>query len=121
MKRFIPSAEYGSGSLVGYITCSYADLVKTFGEPNGGTDGYKVSTEWIVRDTELGHTLCIYEYKETSLYNSSNPTVEEFRALPSYQWHIGGGHRNPDFGALAQFIEVEAGCKIVPVFRSGIR
>jgi hypothetical protein len=62
--------------------------VALFGEPNQSSDGYKVSSEWLVTDGE--QTFSIYDYKETCLYSDDLPSVEEFRALPEYEWHIGG-------------------------------
>jgi hypothetical protein len=81
------SSEFHGGHLVGYFTCSYAHLVKLFGEPHS-SDGYKVSSEWWVTDGQNYYS--IYDYKETSMYDGSLPSVEEFRALPQYEWHIGG-------------------------------
>lgn len=76
-------------SLRDYVNASYADLVHLLGEPNGEGDGYKVSTIWEL--TFEGHTVTLYDYKETNLYDDkSAPSVEEFRALPSYNWHLGG-------------------------------
>lgn len=89
MDRFITTDEAG-GYSIGEVECSYADLVKVFGEPNGEGDGYKVSTSWCVQDTETGESVEIYDYKETSLYSPGYPSVEAFRARPSYEWHIGG-------------------------------
>ncbi len=101
--RFIPSDDYAGGWLQGEFTASYSDLVKVFGEPSDG-DGYKVSTSWTIQDTETGAVFEIYDYKETSLYDpSNNPSVEEFRALDSYDWHI-GGERACDRGALRTFV-----------------
>lgn len=77
----------GFSSLQGYFTASYADLKKVLGEPQS-SDGYKVSTEWIVEHN--GRTWTIYDYKETDLYEPGYPSVEQFRKLPEYQWHIGG-------------------------------
>lgn len=74
-------------SLMGYVTASFEDLREALGEPEEG-DGYKVSTEWTL--TWKGQTFTIYDYKETSLYDRSGPSVEQFRKLPAYDWHIGG-------------------------------
>jgi len=88
MRQFKTTDEFQSGYLVGAFTCSYASLVALFGEPNQQSDGYKVSSEWFVTDGE--QTFSIYDYKETCLYYDGLPSVEEFRALPEYAWHIGG-------------------------------
>ena len=86
--RINNNANDGGTSLAGYITCSYARLVELFGEPIE-SDGYKVSGEWIFTDTVTGDVFTVYDYKETSLYDDNYPTVAEFRAQPSYEWHIG--------------------------------
>lgn len=65
-------------SLVGYISATYDDLVKTFGEPHGGgsTDG-KVQCEWAFQ-LPKGGVFTIYDYK-SDLAPSAN-----------MMWHIGG-------------------------------
>jgi hypothetical protein len=105
--RFIPTTEFHGGSLRGYVTLSYADLVKVFGEPNSEGDEYKVSTSWTLVDQETGDGVEVYDYKETSLYSSSYPSVESFRALPEYDWHLGGG--TIDFRALSSFLSKKLG------------
>lgn len=77
----------GGTSLHGYLDTSFAQLVEVLGPPNGAGDGHKVSTEWYV--TFNDETFTLYDYKDTSLYNEENPSVEEFRKLPSFEWHIG--------------------------------
>ena len=99
METKIPGVKLGGAqngtSLRGYVTTSYAKLVGLLGEPNGQTDDYKVSTEWVV--TYRGESYTIYDYKETNLYDEGAPTVEEFRAQSSYEWHIGGAHEASAF------------------------
>lgn len=72
----------------GSLRTSFGELVRLFGPPNGNGDGYKVSTEWVL--TYGGQPFSIYDYKGTRSYESDLPTVEEFRRLPEYDWHIGG-------------------------------
>lgn len=79
--------DYVGGSLAGYISASYKDLVALFGPPNSEGDGYKVSTEW--RLVFKGHHFRLYDYKDTELYDRSQPSVEEFRSFDSYEWHVG--------------------------------
>ena len=100
--RFVRSDVFTGGHLIGTVTCSYKTLVVAFGEPDEA-DGNKVSSEWSVKDTVTGDGFSLYDYEETVLYNSSGPTVEEFRALDSYDWHI-GGLKNIDFDALKEFL-----------------
>lgn len=89
--RFIAVNEFPNAShLVGYVVCSFAELVRVFGHPMNETgDEYKVSTEWTIRDTVRNKLFTIYDYKETNLYYSGLPSVEQFRALDAYEWHIG--------------------------------
>lgn len=101
--RFETADALSIGHLVGEITCSYAQLVAKFGEPNGGSDGYKVSTAWVLKDTNNGQVFSIYDYKETSMYSQENPSVEKFRALPEYGWHI-GAQSKVDAQALQAFV-----------------
>lgn len=82
-----------NGWLCGEITAPYSKLVELLGEPNVESDGYKVSTEWSLV-LEDGTDFRLYDYKETSLYDEGLPTVDEFRALPAYSWHIGAALEN---------------------------
>lgn len=83
----------------GYLTASYAQLVALLGEPNNCGDEYKVSTQWTV--TFAGKVFTIYDYKETNLYGDKDaPSVDQFRALPSYEWHIGAHGDASDFIAM---------------------
>ena len=81
------------GSLQAEVEASYKALCDLFGSPQfldetGDGDG-KVSTEWIIK-SDHGEILTIYDYKETSLYDSDLPSPAEFRKRASYEWHIGG-------------------------------
>jgi hypothetical protein len=87
--EYIPTEEFGGGSLQGYFTTSYKKLVKLFGEPNSEGDDYKVSTEWTLKSPK-GKIVCLYDYKQTKMYDSDGLTIENFRKLKSYDWHIGG-------------------------------
>lgn len=87
---FIVSTKDPSGtSLMGYIAGSFSELVEIFGQPNGEGDEYKVSTEWILEDSETGDIATIYDYKYTALYDPSYPSVKTFREMKTYDWHIG--------------------------------
>jgi hypothetical protein len=101
--------EMPSGSSLkgGTINCSYKTIVAAFGEPDD-SDGYKVSSEWSIKDTVTGDFFCLYDYKETNLYYSKNPTVLEFRAKDSYDWHI-CCNRNVDVTALEVFLSAHKG------------
>jgi hypothetical protein len=67
--------------LIGYIDCSYADLVKVFGEPTAERDGYKVDVEW-----EFDNKISIYNWKDGKNYlGDDGMEVEDIT-----DWHIGG-------------------------------
>lgn len=76
-----------SGSLQGYLTASFDDLVWLLGPPNSSGDEYKVSTRWVL--VFKGIPVRLYDYKETSLYETGLMSVSQFRQLPVYQWHVG--------------------------------
>lgn len=71
--------------LQGYVEAPYAKLHALFGEPS--TDGYKVSSEWVLEFE--GRVYTVYDYKDTNLYDLEAMSVDAFRALPSFNWHIG--------------------------------
>ncbi len=91
------------GSLQGTITASYARLVELFGPPNSEGDGYKVSTEWCLKHN--GRRFRLYDYKDTNLYDSDNPSVEEFRNLKSFEWHVGASDASVT-GLIAELREM---------------
>ena len=46
-----------------------------------------------MEDEDFGNIVTIYDYKETDLYDEDLPSVEEFRSLPEYEWHIGAANK----------------------------
>jgi len=90
MKKFEVKNVIANGTcLQTTVLASYKQLEKLFGFPNCEGDEYKVSTEWNLV-SEDGKVVTLYDYKRTDLYSSGYPTVDEFRSLPVYEWHIGG-------------------------------
>ena len=84
------SAGRTSGTfLLGEINTSYKKLEKLFGPSIEETDGYKISTRWIVED-DSGNVCTIYDYKATNMFDGYGYTIREFRALSNYNWHLGG-------------------------------
>ncbi len=83
------SKMFSGSFLIGYVNTSYNNLVMLFGKPNTIMDGYKISTTWHL-ESDRGDFVMIYDYKETNLYDPALPSVEEFRSLPTHNWHIGG-------------------------------
>lgn len=81
----------GTSSHSCYITATYQELLGIFGEPNGRNDGYKVSTEWILKPIGDKNTkLTIYDYKVCKEYDSSGIDVRKSNRL--IEWHIGGNN-----------------------------
>lgn len=67
--------------LQGYVKCSYAELVKAFGAPEGGVDG-KIQAEWsLLFDGETVAT--VYDWKE---YGTPPESITN--------WNIGGNDRS---------------------------
>lgn len=87
--NFKLSKKSGAGtSLQEYFTCGYYQITEKFGPPNNEGDDYKVSTEWVF-ESDAGDVFTVYDYKETSLYDTGLPSVAVFRTQPEYEWHIG--------------------------------
>ena len=70
-------------TFLGIVTASYKELVDAFGQPKAG-DGYKTEAEW---DVELisGHSVTIYNFKNSRSYDSKNPTIKRVR-----EWSVNG-------------------------------
>jgi hypothetical protein len=71
------SADIGGTSLKGHILARYRDLENLFGTPDLD-DEYKVSGCWAFTDND-GNIVTLYDWKRTSLYDESLPSVSEFR------------------------------------------
>mgnify|MGYP001592981426 CR=1 FL=1 len=104
---FIPNLKANTLSthLVGEFTTSYKSLLDFLGPPKNG-DGYKVSTEWILSGPG-DSTFTIYDYKATNMYADEEVSVEIFRNLPSYTWHIGGKGpmEGPSFQSFVKWLQ----------------
>lgn len=59
------------------------------GAPNGKGDLYKVSAEWLLADTETKLGVTVYDWKETSLYDSDNPSPAQLLEAGTVTWHVG--------------------------------
>lgn len=80
-------ADPSGTCLQGYLVGNYKKIVEMFGEPIE-SDGYKVSAEWVFV-SEKGDVVTLYDWKSTNLYDDDLPSVEEFRELDQYKFHIG--------------------------------
>lgn len=82
----------GMSYFIGTYEISYKELVKIFGEPNSEGDYEKISTEWNLED-DKGNLISISDYKVTDVYDPDYPSVDDFRAEPSYNWRIYSDNR----------------------------
>ena len=74
--RIARTQEVDGTHLQGYITATYAELVRVFGEPDEGCDG-KTRAEWGLRFPE-GTIATIYDWKSDLPVQSVS------------QWNVGG-------------------------------
>jgi hypothetical protein len=85
--------EVNGTSLVGYLYCTYEDLVRMFGEPKYGgpaafgggyaDDGEKITTQWLL-ETPEGLVFTVYDWKGGWNRYAKTP----------YDWHVGGSNSN---------------------------
>jgi len=95
-------SAWKSGSLQGYITESYYNLVDAFGEPTysdpSGDD--KVHTEWVLRFKVIDNDAedpDDWEYIHATIYDWKEESPEVARQSAKYRWHIGGtSHMSDD-------------------------
>ena len=76
--KFKSCLDTNGTSLVGYVSTTFADLVKVFGKPQIGpnVDDDKVTCEWNLKSGDVVFT--IYDWK----VNKTPKGV--------YEWHVGG-------------------------------
>lgn len=75
-------------SLQGYVTVSYAALVREFGDPGGPHDPEKSHVEWCLESLYVG-TVTIYDYGQMHECDGNWHIV---MAEP-IEWHVGGRDR----------------------------
>lgn len=90
--RLNNNANADGTSLQDYVDAPCGLIAGLWGAPLDG-DGFKVSTEWIFQNVDTGDVVTLYDYKMTHLYNASYMSVEDFRAEPLAEWHIGASNR----------------------------
>ena len=77
-----PEPTANGTHLVGYIDCSYAELVDIFGLPKSG-DSWKVRAHWVMR---LNGLLCtIYDWKCSPEWSDEGVELTEVTT-----WNVGG-------------------------------
>lgn len=77
-------------------------LIKALGSPIKGD--YKISGQWVFKYE--GAVFCIYDWKETSLYDDSLPTPEDFWCSDSVTLHIGHMRETKELALeLAKYLE----------------
>jgi len=84
----------GHARQAGY-RASCHDLAQAFGEPDNDLenveDGDSVLFQWVFRNVQTGHNVCIHDHNATRATDPKNkrlPTVEKFLELPWYEWTI---------------------------------
>ncbi len=76
-----------------------SQLIETFGNPLT-SDEYKVSGEYVFKNKKDGAVFTLYDWKYTSLYDSSALTPDEFWKLKTPVWfNIGGKYYPGNFEA----------------------
>ena len=84
------NADINGTCLVGHLDTNYKQLKKLFGEPEE-SDGCKVSGEWVFKDRTSKDVFTVYDWKQTDLYDTGYPSVDEFRDSDSnYAFSVGG-------------------------------
>ena len=84
-----PNADINGTYKVATLQTTFGQLLAVFGMPEE-SDGYKSSGDWLFTSDD-GDTFTIYDWKATSLYDSSLPSVEEFRrSTRLVEFSVGG-------------------------------
>lgn len=89
-------------SLQGYVSITYAKLVKVFGEPNALGDGYKKQAKWNFV-TPDGDAVTIYDYKQGACYHGKGKGI---KVEDVTDWHIGGHNPVVVFWVKSQLDEL---------------
>lgn len=89
-----PDADINGTSKVATLNTTFPELLAAFGLPQE-SDGYKTSGEWVF-ESSRGEVFTIYDWKETALYDSSFPSVSQFRHSITPTIFSVGGRGNPD-------------------------
>lgn len=102
-RRFNPKTDpWMGGHLQAYIQANFNALAAVLGRPMPSeTDGgEKVTTAWRIVDDEdfVQRQFTVYDYDWDDRGPGDPRTVREFRALPTYLWHIGGDSDATKFG-----------------------
>ena len=92
MFRLAPDADITGTCLGSNISISPVKLRQLFGEPYK-SDGYKVSGEYTFLDSD-DNVITLYDWKCTSLYDSSCPEPEDFwNDTKDAYFHIGAANK----------------------------
>ena len=91
--------ETGGTCLQGYVSASFAQLVRAFGQPDADLECDKSDAEWDLKIN--GQVVTIYNWKDGPAYlGEDGAAVDEIT-----DWHIGGNDANAELlvkRALAQ-------------------
>jgi hypothetical protein len=81
MFKLSPGADTLGIAETGQIEIAPAIVVRRFGPPQPGSDGYKVSGEYVFTDNH-GRTFVLHDWKATSLWDPELDSPEQFWASP---------------------------------------
>ena len=99
-RRFNPKKDpWMGGHLQAYIQVGFQALATHLGRPMPSeVDRSKSTTGWRIVDDTDGRQFTVYDYDWDDRGPGDPRTVREFRALPTYLWHIGGDSDASEFG-----------------------
>jgi hypothetical protein len=84
-----PYADINGTYKVATLKTTFGQLLAVFGMPEE-SDGHKSSGDWLF-SSDNGDTFTIYDWKATNLYDSSLPSVEDFRrSAEVVEFSVGG-------------------------------
>jgi hypothetical protein len=97
-----PNADINGTYKVATLQTTFGQLLAVFGMPEE-SDGHKSSGDWLF-SSDNGDVFTIYDWKATSLYDSSLPSVEEFRSSPNLvEFSVGGQGDASEFLSWVSF------------------
>ena len=114
--ELVPTSLHGTSFHHVYANVDPQRLITCIGE-GSVSDEYKVSQEWefvtLNEEGDPNQMFRLYDWKETNLYASDNPSPERFWQSPWVELHIGHKVEHTDMAIkLKQALELVAGADI---------
>lgn len=92
--EYAPASDaVGSAHFGDTVRARFVELVAILGGPNCEGDYHKVTTRWVLRFGGGYDAVTVYDWKETTEYDSVGVTPEDLRDAdvgPFIDWHLGG-------------------------------